>query len=552
MKKLLIVLLVAFSMQLNAQNWELGLNLGASIYQGDIVEPSIATDNAQLAYGLFIQRNFSDKVGVRLGYNLGKFAADDRDYDRFVEGSDLPIDFETSFSQLHLRLDWNLLGKYKTFYNKDGERLSDSLVMLNNQPLYDRDGEMYSADVKRKRSWSPYVAVGPALTFSNDNMHSEDINGFNAYVNRDGYNDDLTEDIGPFFTAVAGGGINFYLGESTKLGVEWMFGIPFTDYLEGISETRDPDDGDWYSMPMIKLSTSLAAKDTDGDGILDKNDKCPETPGLEKLNGCPDMDGDGITDRADKCPETPGLRALRGCPDTDGDGIADQEDDCPQLAGIEALNGCPDSDGDGVIDPEDNCPSVAGPLNLAGCPDTDGDGIIDNRDDCPTVKGVAALNGCPDSDGDGIMDDNDDCPDVKGVKENNGCPPVVKEEKVVIEKKDQEVLDFAMENIEFETNSDVLTANSLEILKNVGDVLNKYPALKIRIQGHTDNVGRAEYNQELSQKRAKSCWDYLYQTAKVPASRMSYIGYGETKPIASNDTAEGRQKNRRVEFTVAQ
>jgi hypothetical protein len=98
------------------------------------------------------------------------------------------------------------------------------------------------------------------------------------------------------------------------------------------------------------LIFKFGGKDTDGDGIFDKDDACPDVAGLKEFNGCPDTDGDGIQDSADSCPDVAGLAALNGCPDTDGDGIADKDDECPNEAGPVSLKGCPDTDGDGVAD----------------------------------------------------------------------------------------------------------------------------------------------------------------------------------------------------------
>ncbi len=109
--------------------------------------------------------------------------------------------------------------------------------------------------------------------------------------------------------------------------------------------------------------------DTDGDGIPDPKDACPNTPGLVEFDGCPDTDGDGIPDDDDACPNTPGLVEFDGCPDTDGDGIPDLKDECPNVVGLQQFSGCPDSDGDGIPDPDDDCPNEAGPASNGGCPE---------------------------------------------------------------------------------------------------------------------------------------------------------------------------------------
>jgi len=137
--------------------------------------------------------------------------------------------------------------------------------------------------------------------------------------------------------------------------------------------------------------------DTDGDGIYDKYDSCPEVAGLKEFNGCPDSDGDGIIDGEDACPTVAGLATLNGCPDADADGIADKDDMCPNAKGTKANNGCPDSDGDGVVDKDDKCATAAGPRANGGCPwpDTDGDGVLDKDDNCNSEAGPASNGGCP-------------------------------------------------------------------------------------------------------------------------------------------------------------
>ena len=162
-----------------------------------------------------------------------------------------------------------------------------------------------------------------------------------------------------------------------------------------------------------------------------------------------DRDQDGVLNEVDKCPDTPGLVYLRGCPDSDSDGIIDEVDLCPTILGLAKFGGCPDSDNDGILDSNDKCPNEAGPISYGGCPkvdlDTDGDGIPDNEDVCPSKKGSSVFGGCPDSDKDGIIDINDNCPNEAVLKSNKGCPAVVREV--------QEVINLSARNIQFENNS---------------------------------------------------------------------------------------------------
>jgi OOP family OmpA-OmpF porin len=284
--------------------------------------------------------------------------------------------------------------------------------------------------------------------------------------------------------------------------------------------------------------------DTDGDGVSDKKDDCPETPAgvaVDEMGCAIDTDGDGIADYLDKCPDVPGVEELDGCPDSDGDGITDLEDECPDVFGVISAQGCPDTDGDGITDEDDACPEVAGLDKYDGCPDTDGDGIIDSEDDCPTVKGIKELKGCADTDGDGIADNIDKCPTIPGVDSNMGCPEIAEATKEVFKK--------ALKGIQFESGRDVIKSSSNGILNNVADIMKENPSYKLIIDGHTDSQGDDAKNLELSEKRALAVKNYLIKRGIDPA-RLTSRGFGETKPKASNDTSNGRAENRRVEFTV--
>lgn len=285
-------------------------------------------------------------------------------------------------------------------------------------------------------------------------------------------------------------------------------------------------------------------RDKDKDGVSDKHDQCPGTPlGVRVTeDGCPlDADNDGIPDYLDKCVTIAGIEAFAGCPDKDGDGIQDSEDDCPTVKGIASFRGCPDTDGDGIKDTDDKCPTVKGIALFEGCPDTDGDGVADADDMCPNEKGPKELKGCPDTDGDGITDAEDKCPTVAGIVENKGCP-AVKEEA-------QKVFDQALRGINFETARDVIKVSSYAILDNVVQVMKDNPEYNLEINGHTDSQGDDASNMDLSQRRANAVKKYLTEKG-ISASRMVAQGYGETMPVASNETAAGRAENRRVEFKV--
>ncbi len=289
-----------------------------------------------------------------------------------------------------------------------------------------------------------------------------------------------------------------------------------------------------------------AADDRDGDGILDADDQCPDDP----------EDDDGFED-ADGCPD----------PDNDGDGIPDVEDECPDEPededGFEDADGCPDpdNDGDGIPDVEDKCPDEPededGDRDDDGCPedpaDSDNDGIVDSEDECPDEPededGFEDADGCPDpdNDGDGIPDVDDECPLEKEVKngfeDEDGCPD---EELARVDEKRIEIT----ENIHFRTDSDeIVGRRSFDTLDAVSSILTSRLDIRVRIEGHTDSRGGRRHNLQLSRRRARSVKRYLVERG-IDADRIETEGYGENKPIASNQTEEGRAENRRVEFHI--
>ena len=303
---------------------------------------------------------------------------------------------------------------------------------------------------------------------------------------------------------LAGGGINFWFTDHLGLNVQ-------TGYNHGFQK-----DGTDYFQHSAGIVIKFGAKDTDKDGIPDKDDACPDVAGPKEFNGCPDTDGDGIPDKDDACPDVAGLKEFNGCPDTDGDGIADKDDACPEVAGLKEFNGCPDTDGDGVPDKDDKCPDVAGPAENAGCPwpDTDGDGVLDKDDLCPNEAGPASNNGCPEP--------NDD---------------------------DQKRLNQYAKTILFDTGKATIKFQSAEVLNQIINVLKKFPKSRFRIEGYTDSTGNKQRNITLSQNRADAVKIYLIQGG-IDQSRLESKGYGPENPIASNKTRKGRELNRRVEINL--
>ena len=230
--------------------------------------------------------------------------------------------------------------------------------------------------------------------------------------------------------------------------------------------------------------------------------------------------------------------------DTDNDGVIDANDKCPTVSGLAKYAGCPipDTDKDGVNDEQDKCPTVAGLAKYAGCPipDTDKDGINDEQDKCPTVAGLSRYNGCPipDTDKDGVNDEVDACPTEAGISANNGCPDV------------QPILTQAASNLKFATGKSYLSIKQLANLDAVVAVLAKYSNVSLAIGGHTDNTGAEKLNSKLSINRATVVAKYLIKKG-VDAKRITTSGFGYANPAADNKTKEGRAQNRRSELTAA-
>jgi len=244
--------------------------------------------------------------------------------------------------------------------------------------------------------------------------------------------------------------------------------------------------------------------------------------------------------------------------DRDKDGIYDEEDDCPKIPGLLALKGCPDQDKDGIKDSEDECPEEFGLKINKGCPDKDSDGVVDKKDECPEVPGLPKFKGCPDTDGDGLQDAYDDCPTERGPIQNHGCPKgasnvdtvyISVTDTVYITINNDTDLKKVFKDVKFELDEYRLTAESILVLSEVSNYLDEKDVLNIQITGHTDSQATDEYNMELSENRVKAVQNYLVSKG-ISKSRVKIDWKGETEPIATNNTEEGREKNRRVELII--
>ena len=399
----------------------------------------------------------------------------------------------------------------------------------------------------KDKKFTPFISLGIGYaSFSAESANSADDSGLELPIAGLGFRYNFTDAIGLFYH----GQYALYSG----------------DEYDGLTD----DSNDNHLLHEFGLGINLGKQDMDGDGVADKKDACPETPGLKQFAGCPDTDLDGIIDGDDACPDVAGLAEYNGCPDTDGDGIIDGNDACPQVAGDAMYAGCPDTDGDGIGDNLDECPNESGVSKYNGCPipDSDGDGFDDDNDNCPRdpgqlygcpdkdedkvadkddqcsdVPGSVDAYGCPDADGDGVADKDDKCPNEAGIPELDGCP------KVRIPTDDEVINGYSSPMIIFErgtTPADDYDAHIASIV----EFANAYPQAYLNISGYSDSQGSESSNMTVSNRRARKVYESLVK-AGIDPDRLTYEGYGESNPIADNTTADGRRLNRRVIVTAS-
>jgi outer membrane protein OmpA-like peptidoglycan-associated protein len=331
------------------------------------------------------------------------------------------------------------------------------------------------------------------------------------------------------------------LGLNADLGVRFMINRDWSINIGGgaITGAEDANDDkfdgqirgphkDWIFTGTIGISYFIGRdKDADNDGVFDSNDMCPNTPRGVKVDqfGCPiDSDGDRIPDYLDKCENTP--------------------------LGVKVdANGCPlDSDADGVPDYLDNCSNTPARVQVdeKGCPlDSDNDGVPDYLDRCPGTPAYVKvdLNGCPlDADRDGVPDYLDKCPNTPaGTKVDDiGCPKGAGKQVGTLTLG----VDAAFNSGKYE-----LLPGAYRNLIALALTLKDHPNYKAEINGYTDSMGKAESNLILSQKRAQAVADYLVSQG-IDRSRLEIIAHGESDPISSNSTREGRAQNRRVDIRL--
>lgn len=527
----------------NAQNaekkWGIGAHIGFLEYQGDYAN-GFYSFKPNFAFGASFARYINPSFDMLVHYYYGETQSGNA---RIRANMPSFLNFNAKMSNL------NLLLKYKL---NNGYMLKESAIL------------------------APFIQVGVGgnLAFSSgvDKNNS-------AFTNQ--------RFLSP--SVMGGIGVNLRISKSISMVVQSVLITPLIDKIDGWYPANNGNkDPDYFLENSVGLYISFGKtreKDSDGDGVFDKTDKCPNTPANVQVdvNGCPlDTDKDGIADYEDQCPTVAGLKEFKGCPkpdvDSDGDKVLDKNDKCPNTpAGVQVdVNGCPiDTDKDGVADYEDECPNVPGLKEFKGCPDTDGDGIQDKFDECPTVFGLAAFKGCPDSksdaDGDGIPDKDDRCPNTpKGYKVDSfGCPLDTDKDGIpdnedacpdkagAVELKGcpydiQGIIakyHLGMQPIYFDNASFKVKPQGIDALDNLANALSNHKNFGVELAGYCDNKGNEEYNIKLSENRVNSVKRFLVSRG-IPDDRIRIKFYGKSNPAENNNLEASLRLNRRVEYNL--
>lgn len=327
--------------------WEAGFAVGGAGYQGELTPGWYPEWNeVKGSYGLLLRYNISREWALRLNFTYAELSGDDRNFSG--KGFEIrDFRFNSQAVQGSLLVEWEPFGR---------RRFPDTAYFngLISPYFFAGAGMIYldaSPDFSRTRldNLAPHIEADRQEPFPQNRLAA------------------------PF-----GIGLKLDLAPGLVLGLEASATTAFTDYLDGISRSGKPGTNDWYSFAGATLTFRFMPKDSDRDGIADKEDACPQVEGRLSALGCPDEDGDGVEDLEDICPTEAGARLLNGCPDSDEDGVADHEDRCPLLPGTLPAMGCPDQDGDEIADHEDECPKLPGPKGRLGCPvlDSDYDGEL--------------------------------------------------------------------------------------------------------------------------------------------------------------------------------
>jgi outer membrane protein OmpA-like peptidoglycan-associated protein len=593
------------------QAWDAGLLGGITYYNGELHCPDKGLANIRPGGGFYTRYAFNDNFFGRANFQFGQIEGTDAAFDDDWRRS-RNFSFNSVFYDAALLVEWEPFGKYRYSGVKRFNRMISPYIHLGAAGIYTKPKTDYNepnsiarqsdinTDKANKQFFHFAVPLGGGVRYDLNKSWILGIEGGFRVVFSD-YIDGVS---------AAGNPLKNDWYETLNLSIGYRFpykkdkdndGIP--DEMDncpdeaGTSRTKGCPDNDSDGVPNKSdncpdeagTAKTFGCPDSDGDNIIDKEDECPQEKGSELLKGCPDKDEDGISDKDDKCPDEKGTAEDNGCPviDTDKDGIPDKEDKCPEMAGIIANLGCPDSLGVDSLNVKGgtNTSSLSQPVignntNIASAPvgnvpsnfnTTNTKGATTNLADLP-VSEVVIL----DENGKKVTNKTAKSTKKKTTKKktnetkavsvktkSNETTTSTPSEITTTEKggaietnpsttltaEDQKIIDEAINGVFFDTNKATLKTASYATLSKVATVIKRYPNLYLRITGHTDDVGDDLENVKLSVARARAIYNYFLKKG-IDIRSIMYRGCGDGTPIEDNTTAEGRAKNRRVEFDM--
>jgi outer membrane protein OmpA-like peptidoglycan-associated protein len=449
-----------------AKPLEIGVALGVMSYEGDVNVSAFAnTNEMQPSGGIFVRKFLDNNFAVRGNLLAGKLTGKDANFASTPYRSARNYSFSSSVTEITGQLEWHILGNQKM--DKNGNFQKGFLPYL-----------FFGAGAISTKPTATFNSTWDTKNTSVANLNADKADGGSATR----------------FGISAGGAINVQLTPNWILGGEMGMRSAFTDYFDGISKTANPNKQDWYVFGGLNLAYRLSNvkakdEDTDGDGIPNSKDACPNERGTKANKGCPIAEKAAVTTVEE--PKIPAPKPIEPAPVV-------VKATPPPPPPVE------------VVKPE---PVKATPPPV----------------EVVKVEPVVVMP-----------------PTVVTTTTTTTSVP---SSTVIIERSEEEAMNYALQGVQFETGKSVLLSQSYKSLTDILNILKKYPSYGLEIVGNTDNQGNETANQQLSQRRAEACRTYLISKG-IAASRMTASGLGSTQPIASNTTVEGRKQNRRVEFRL--
>jgi outer membrane protein OmpA-like peptidoglycan-associated protein len=478
---------------------EIGLAGGVMSYEGDVDRAALFNfKEMHPSGGVFIRKHFSDHFALRGNLLVGKLTGKDANFTDPAWRKQRAYSFSSPVSEVSAQLEWNILGNHRAYSQTSFDEAENGRRFTRYTTTF-------------KKTVLPYLFAGGGA------MTTDPTSVFNAawetkYGTATALKTDVADGQGKKtrFGVYAGGGLHFHFAPNWVIGGELGLRTAFTDYFDGISKTANPNRNDWYVFCGLNISYRLIKtnNDNDGDGVMNRDDACPNVPGSKSNNGCPS-----------KAPKVSVVK----------------EEPTPAPVVVQETPKPVETTPTEVVKTE---PVKASPPPPIEAP----------REE---VK-VEPVKVMP--------------PPVERPKEEVKTEPVVvtaapvsvtttptttypSSSTIVLDKNEEETMNYAFQGVQFETAKAIIVPQSYKTLNDIVNILKKYPTYNLKIEGNTDNQGNKSANQQLSQRRAEACLGYFVSKG-IAAERMTAVGLGSKRPIATNNTSEGRQKNRRVDFKL--